>query len=1701
LIRTTITDQDSTVRTVTGNNNTACFGCHTGTFGKYNGRSIYEQTRHGPGTTVSETTHSDFSQGTLSGAIAVSSGELTLAGNPGLSFDGIDDRVNLGSGYTGTQNSFTFEFWAKPTMTHQIDAQSTSSTAGTAGQKYAIGAQHGGDVALAGVGVSIGTNGVSVYEHTASYMPPLLVYSGNLSNWVHITVVYNNKTPSLYINGQFKKTGLTSPKTPFPSNTFGYGSYGNFGGSLDNIRLWNYARSRTEIQKDMYSELAGNEPGLIGYWKFNEGSGITAGDSAAANNGTVTGAAWNQYSSAGNRISPEFNLPAVTAQGSQIRWNLTTPASTALNIQTDVFLGGAWQGWQAVNNGDIIPGISDGTDLTGAKIRYRANLSTANTSVSPRLQDLNIAVFSNSAVSRSVYPGTGYTPSQCMNCHEPHGKTGISYYRRAEGNTFCTTCHDDSGLPAKSSTYSYQGITAYNNTLHSSATDPGNPGGDSGECGMCHAVHGKDDGTGYSITKQLKYAPDAVCFNGGNGCHADAANSVQNVSIKARFTANANQSAHHSILPEEHSAGGTALQCNNCHNPHVNDATDKIIDPDNRGLIYTPANGITNYIDVAGTVYMMVKAMHDGIPPVVTTGPSVTNMTSTGCLITWYTNEASTTYVDYGPTASYGTTVGNGTLGTYHSVNLTGLTPFQNYHYRIRSTDAVGNEYVSGDRLLDTADPVITTGPSVAGTTPTSTYINWNTNESSTTYVDYNTTVDYAVYGFTYSPGSDTLTTSHSVYLSPLTPGVEYTYRVRSKDVRGRETVSGNSTFRPSGPPSIPTNLAYTDPSPGSDNSTITLSWTASTDPDGHAVRYYVQTSHNNTFTSLINQGFTNYGVTSWQVSVTNQDTVTYYWRVKAVDEYGAESALASSTFNHTGTSSAPSCPILYTWDGERMQFITDLFDSSVGIMIGPGKYRDPRPDGQVVIPGDKLVERNGRYIISFKNERDEVDFHDSVVLKAVDHPVDTEIGLNHFVREQEPYKIYTYGKNIKPVKRAIYVNNPTYNEGDPLPPIDITELVSKVDDRHATGTLFDDNRFTFHLGDLSDAKEIKLVVIGWTEYANAAERIERTEKGKRGIKMDRRLLEILQPDGTWKSEEIRFLPGHSKTSVMDLTGKFPEGTWDYVVRFRGMYRPHFDFVGVDTSPEADLKINELQLVKAKLKYTGQSKSVSFPKPVYDYYSLSGKQLNHTGRFTGYGNVLPLLAKVDDQLVVMDTGDELSVYFKALSPPAPGMTRSFLLIPWNYYKELEYATVDPMPFRGMKMTHFPDYLGEYPEELNHYVEKWNNRVHGPDQDSKPGLFKRIGIFFADLFKSPLEFLLSLSEEPSAGHLKTTGAAAPGSEPLQQTVGLAKGVEFLENHYSLNTNYVMVLVNTLTGSTTYTVASADSQAWQSSTQPSPGSPGTPAAGGQITAAAAQDSSCWTTDLVTGEGDYNYQMYKFKVNESLSNIQTLGFGWVGYGEPTAGHPVTVYIWNFNTLNWESIYSATIGSQKTTGTTKTVDYGPFCNKCHDNAPPAGVLMGSTRNISSTYTGDYHGGAAGTDDSGSTLKAPYTRGNLSMSCVDCHNVHGSQNAYHLREDVNGKAGLSVPSMDITGPTDTSKNASILTYCQSCHAGTLDNFHMAKCLSCHRDPGTHDCSPPTAADFSRACTYCHFHGGTMPAHGRFDGDCHCGTHTAAKAF
>lgn len=107
-----------------------------------------------------------------------------------------------------------------------------------------------------------------------------------------------------------------------------------------------------------------------------------------------------------------------------------------------------------------------------------------------------------------------------------------------------------------------------------------------------------------------------------------------------------------------------------------------------------------------------------------TTAPTIsnrtaTNITGSSATITWTTNEAADSQVEYGPTTAYGSmTLLDPSLLTGHSVLVSGLNSSMLYNYRVKSRDAAGNLTTSANSTFTTLAVTDTTPPTVSVTAP-----------------------------------------------------------------------------------------------------------------------------------------------------------------------------------------------------------------------------------------------------------------------------------------------------------------------------------------------------------------------------------------------------------------------------------------------------------------------------------------------------------------------------------------------------------------------------------------------------------------------------------------------------------------------------------------------------------------------------------------------------------------------------------------------------------------------------------------------------------------------------------------------------------------------------------------------------------------------------------------------------------------------
>ena len=187
----------------------------------------------------------------------------------------------------------TVEFWAFVRGTSwRGDANTMFEYGNTSPANGGYGLYFGGAAAT----VDPYTNGSFDNDNQPSGLPDYMT-----DQWVHFAMTYDQTALTLYVNGTYaagvqgarKMAGgmLATARTALTIGGNPRGAY--FNGYLDEFRLWNVARTQEEIMANMNQPLVGDEAGLVGYWKFDDGTGTTAADSVtsaghAAHPGTLT---------------------------------------------------------------------------------------------------------------------------------------------------------------------------------------------------------------------------------------------------------------------------------------------------------------------------------------------------------------------------------------------------------------------------------------------------------------------------------------------------------------------------------------------------------------------------------------------------------------------------------------------------------------------------------------------------------------------------------------------------------------------------------------------------------------------------------------------------------------------------------------------------------------------------------------------------------------------------------------------------------------------------------------------------------------------------------------------------------------------------------------------------------------------------------------------------------------------------------------------------------------------------------------------------------------------------------------------------------------------------------------------------------------------------------------------------------------------
>ncbi|MGA2647398.1 MAG: FG-GAP-like repeat-containing protein [Candidatus Sulfotelmatobacter sp.] len=411
------------------------------------------------------------------------------------------------------------------------------------------------------------------------------------------------------------------------------------------------------------------------------------------------------------------------------------------------------------------------------------------------------------------------------------------------------------------------------------------------------------------------------------------------------------------------------------------------------------------------------------------------------------------------------------------------------------------------------------------------------------------------------------------------------------------------------------------------------------------------------------------------------------------------------------------SCPTLFVWNGERYEFVADMLGAGVvGHWVGPGRRDVPRPVEYIKIDRNAIREKDGKLSFRFMEPLEEAVYLDQARLLAVDHPSDVDVYPNEYFASNPPHPEFrvVVSRESRPPSGA-------WDEhGHNVLP----DLLSHRYFGDFALTPFQGfarpHTLVLDLGEAYRGGPLWLLLHGEVEYFSANSMYAASQAGVRAISP---YVEALAPNGKWIRvvDDMGFPAGGPRTMTADLSGRLPPGTQK--IRLTTNLQVYWDNILISRTDEIqNPRQTPIPLARADLQFHGYPRKIEGTPPgnvqyIYEEVSATGPYTRPSGAYTRYGNVLPLLTALDDELVVFGSGDEVRLDFDPSQLPAlpQGWVRDYFFAANGYEKDMDFYAADgsfvaPLPF--LRMGDYPYPAGKsFPLDSAHvnYLLEYNTR--------------------------------------------------------------------------------------------------------------------------------------------------------------------------------------------------------------------------------------------------------------------------------------------------------------------------------------------------------------------------------------------------------
>ena len=269
-----------------------------------------------------------------------------LPSNHAFTFDGVDDYLSASAGDLAfnTETDMTIEAWFKTGTSSVQSILSNGKADRPSKTSWDLFLDASGKVNLQNFGTTISSR-----------------ISYNDNNWHHVSVVIERtRAITLYIDGALISTG----------NAIDYNGFGGqfvhlgvrawieagmthrdqyFNGALDDIRIWNVARTPEQVQRDFLHQLRGDEPGLKVYYPFDGVTNVAGITIRSPTREDISTSSYDLSLAAGmtdaySTDAPPVQLPRLiekvnhtySINGDEIYIELTDPPARLENVTLDI---------------------------------------------------------------------------------------------------------------------------------------------------------------------------------------------------------------------------------------------------------------------------------------------------------------------------------------------------------------------------------------------------------------------------------------------------------------------------------------------------------------------------------------------------------------------------------------------------------------------------------------------------------------------------------------------------------------------------------------------------------------------------------------------------------------------------------------------------------------------------------------------------------------------------------------------------------------------------------------------------------------------------------------------------------------------------------------------------------------------------------------------------------------------------------------------------------------------------------------------------------------------------------------------------------------------------------------------------------------------------------------------------------------------